>query len=72
MPKAARPWVATLVRTIFDQSAAEEVAARPARVVASLETKHPQTAEHLDAVAAPTWSGSSPTGPRSSASSAPY
>ncbi|MFI0412490.1 IS256 family transposase [Actinomadura sp. 3N508] len=48
VPKAAQPWVATLVRTIFDQPAAEEVHAQHARVVASLETKHPDAAEHLD------------------------
>ncbi|TMR06880.1 IS256 family transposase [Actinomadura soli] len=49
VPKSAQPWVATLVRTIFDQPAAEEVAAQHVRVVDSLETKHPQAAEHLDA-----------------------
>ncbi|GAA1801671.1 IS256 family transposase [Actinomadura chokoriensis] len=48
VPKSAQPWVATLVRTIFDQPAAEEVAAQHARVVASLEAKHPDAAEHLD------------------------
>jgi putative transposase len=41
VPKSAQPWVATLVRTIFDQPAADEVAAQHARVVASLEAKHP-------------------------------
>lgn len=49
VPKSAQPWVATLVRTIFDRPAAEEVHARHARVVASLEAKHPDAAEHLDA-----------------------
>jgi transposase-like protein len=49
VPKSAQPWVATLVRTIFDQPAAEEVHAQHARVVASLEAKHPDAAEHLDA-----------------------
>ncbi|MFG1859236.1 IS256 family transposase, partial [Actinomadura geliboluensis] len=49
VPKSAQPWVATLVRTIFDQPAAEEVHAQHARVVASLEAKHPEAAEHLDA-----------------------
>ncbi|MWA07219.1 IS256 family transposase [Actinomadura sp. LD22] len=48
VPKSAQPWVATLVRTIFDQPAAEEVAAQHARVVASLEAKHPDAVEHLD------------------------
>jgi transposase-like protein len=49
VPKSAQPWVATLVRTIFDQPAAEEVAAQHTRVVASLQAKHPDAAEHLDA-----------------------
>ncbi|MFC5754316.1 IS256 family transposase [Actinomadura rugatobispora] len=48
VPKSAQPWVATLVRTIFDQPAAEEVAAQHARVVDSLAAKHPDAAEHLD------------------------
>jgi transposase-like protein len=39
--------VATLVRTIFDQPAAEEVHAQHARVVDSLGAKHPDAAEHL-------------------------
>jgi putative transposase len=46
--KSAQPWVATLVRTIFDQPAAEEVAAQHGRVVASLEAKYPDAAAHLD------------------------
>ncbi|SFP07022.1 Transposase (or an inactivated derivative) [Actinomadura madurae] len=49
VPKSAQPWVATLVRTIFDQPAAQEVHAQHTRVVASLEAKHPEAAEHLDA-----------------------
>ncbi|MBX6765903.1 MAG: IS256 family transposase [Actinomadura rubrobrunea] len=48
VPRSAQPWVATLVRTIFDQPAAEEVHAQHARVVASLEAKHPDAAQHLD------------------------
>jgi putative transposase len=48
VPKSAQPWVATLVRTIFDQPAAEEVKAQHARVVDSLEAKHPDAAMHLD------------------------
>jgi transposase-like protein len=47
-PKSAQPWVATLVRTIFDQPAAEEVRAQHTRVVASLEAKYPDAAAHLD------------------------
>ncbi|MFV2176254.1 IS256 family transposase [Actinomadura sp. LOL_016] len=48
VPRSAQPWVATLVRTIFDQPAAEEVHAQHARVVDSLNAKHPDAAEHLD------------------------
>jgi putative transposase len=44
-----RPWVATLVRTIFDQPDAAEVHAQYARVVAALEAKLPAAAEHLSA-----------------------
>jgi putative transposase len=48
VPKAAQPWVATMVRTIFDQPAPEEVHAQHARVVDALEAKHPDAAAHLD------------------------
>ncbi|GAB3977322.1 hypothetical protein GCM10029978_066720 [Actinoallomurus acanthiterrae] len=48
MPKSAQPWVATMVRTIFDQPATEEVAAQHARVVDSLQAKYPDAAAHLD------------------------
>ncbi|MEV5755150.1 IS256 family transposase, partial [Actinoallomurus sp. NPDC052308] len=48
VPKSAQPWVATMVRTIFDQPAAEEVHAQHGRVVANLETKYPDAAAHLD------------------------
>lgn len=48
VPKSAQPWAATLVRTIFDQPAAEQVHAQHARVVDSLAAKHPDTAEHPD------------------------
>ncbi|NYF44546.1 transposase-like protein [Streptosporangium sandarakinum] len=49
VPKSAQPWVATLVRTIFDQPAAEQVRAQHAWVIDALEAKYPATAEHLDA-----------------------
>ncbi len=52
VPKSAQPWVATLVRTIFDQPDGREVAAAHARAVAALEAKHPAAAEHLDDAAA--------------------
>jgi transposase-like protein len=45
--KSSQPWVATLVRTIFDQPDAAEVAAQFDRVVAALESKLPAAAEHL-------------------------
>src|SRR4051812_3526181 len=48
VPKSSQPWVATLVRTIFDQPATEEVHAQHARVAASLEAKYPDAAAHLD------------------------
>ncbi|MEU8110588.1 IS256 family transposase, partial [Nonomuraea muscovyensis] len=49
VPKSAQPFVATLVRTIFDQPDATSVRAQHAWVVQTLETKHPAAAEHLDA-----------------------
>jgi putative transposase len=49
VPKSAQPWIATLVRTIFDQPDADAVRAQFARVVATIEAKFPAAAEHLDA-----------------------
>jgi putative transposase len=49
VPKSAQPWVATLVRMVFEQPDAEAVAAQFAQVVATLEAKFPAAAEHLDA-----------------------
>lgn len=46
--KSTQPWVATLVRTIFDQPDAESVVAQFDRVVAALEEKLPVASEHLD------------------------
>jgi putative transposase len=48
VPKPTQPWVATLVRTIFDQPDAAEVAAQFHRVVGALEGKLPEAAAHLD------------------------
>ncbi|MEU1841940.1 IS256 family transposase [Micromonospora chersina] len=49
VPKSAQPWIATLVRTIFDQPDADAVRAQFQRVVATIEAKFPAAAEHLDA-----------------------
>ena len=46
-PKSLHPWVATMVRTIFDQPDAVEVHAQFDRVVTALEAKLPAVAEHL-------------------------
>ncbi len=47
--KASQPWVATLVRTIFDQPGTAEVHAQFERVVTALDGKLPAAAEHLAA-----------------------
>jgi putative transposase len=47
--KTSQPWVATLVRTIFDQPDPAEVHAQFERVVAALEGKLPAAAAHLSA-----------------------
>ncbi|MEQ4725529.1 IS256 family transposase [Nonomuraea sp. B19D2] len=48
VPKSAQPWVATMLRTIFEQPDAESVHAQHRHVVQALEAKYPQAAEHLD------------------------
>jgi putative transposase len=48
VPKSAQPWVATLVRTIFDQPDATAVHAQFERVLDSIAQKFPAAAEHLD------------------------
>jgi transposase-like protein len=48
VPKTAQPWVATMVRTIFDQPDAAEVRAQFARVVDTIAAKYPAAATHLD------------------------
>jgi putative transposase len=48
VPKSAQPWVATLVRTVFDQPDADAVRAQFDRVIATIEAKFPAAAEHLD------------------------
>jgi putative transposase len=48
VPKSAQPWVATLVRTVFDQPDADAVRQQFTRVVTTIEAKFPTAAEHLD------------------------
>jgi len=47
-PKSSQPWVATLVRTIFDQADATEANAQFDRVVDGLSEKLPRAATHLE------------------------
>jgi transposase-like protein len=47
-PKGSQPWVATLVRTIFDQADANEVTVQFDRVVDALTEKLPRAAGHLE------------------------
>jgi putative transposase len=48
VPKSAQPWVATLLRTVFDQPDAEAVRSQLDRVVDALAAKFPAAADHLD------------------------
>jgi transposase-like protein len=48
VPKTAQPWVATLVRTVFDQPDTDAVWAQYTRAVQAIEAKFPAAAEHLD------------------------
>lgn len=48
VPKSAQPWVATMVRTVFDQPDAASVHAQYARVVEAIEARFPDAAIHLD------------------------
>lgn len=52
MPESAQPWVATLLRTIFEQPDADAVQAQMKHVLDALEAKFPKSAEHLDAAQA--------------------
>ena len=48
VPKSAQPWVATLVRTVFDQPDADAVHAQYTRVVATIEaTRSFPTPQHI-------------------------
>ena len=48
VPKRAQPWVATMIRTIYQQPLPEEVHAQHQRVVAQLEERFPQVAGRLE------------------------
>jgi transposase-like protein len=48
VPKTAQPWVATLVRTVFDQPDVDAVRAQFDRVVAAIAERFPAAADHLD------------------------
>ena len=47
VPRRAQPWVATMVRTIYQQPSSEEVHAQHARMVGMLDERFPQAAEML-------------------------
>ncbi|MFC9645010.1 IS256 family transposase [Streptomyces mirabilis] len=49
VPKSAQPWVATLLRTIFEQPDTNAVKAQMRHVLDALEAKLPKAAAHLDA-----------------------
>src|SRR3954465_7157490 len=48
VPKAAQPWVATMVRTIFDQPDTASVRAQYSRVVEAIDGRFRDAATHLD------------------------
>ena len=48
VPKRAQPWVATMIRTIYQQPSPEDVHAQHQRVVAQLEERFPQAAGSLE------------------------
>ena len=47
VPKSAQPWVATMVRTVFDQPDAPSVRDQFTRVVEAIDAKYPDAATHL-------------------------
>ncbi|WP_327591663.1 IS256 family transposase [Streptomyces chartreusis] len=49
VPKSAQPWVATLLRTVFEQPDTDTVQAQMRHVLDAREAKFPKAAAHLDA-----------------------
>src|SRR4051812_8317046 len=49
VPKSAQPWVATLLRTVFEQPDSDAVQAQMRHVLDALEAKFPKATAHLDA-----------------------
>ncbi len=49
VPKSAQPWVATLLRTVFERPDREAVHTQTTHVLNTLEAKFPKAAAHLDA-----------------------
>ena len=52
VPKRAQPWVATMVRSIYQQSSAAKVHSQHEKVVEQLQERFPQAAAMLDEAAA--------------------
>ena len=52
VPKRAQPWVATMVRSIYQQPSAAEVHSQHEKVVEQLQERFPQAAAMLDEAAA--------------------
>ena len=48
VPRSAQPWVATMVRTMYQQPSPQEVHAQLERVIAQLQDPFPQVASRLD------------------------
>ena len=48
VPRGAQPWVATMVRTIYQQPSPDEVHAQLDRVTDQLQDRFPQVASLLD------------------------
>ena len=68
VPRSAQPWVATMVRTIYQQPSPQEVHAQLERVIAQLQTRShrsPLDWTRLDPTSWPSPASHSPTGRRS-------